>query len=315
VSLAYKSEAAPDEQIEPPTAPAGPTRRNTRHHRPGAPRRRSTEIILVAILAIVAVYFLVPVYWLIVAMTKSPGNLYGSFGFWFKDPSFIGNLSRVFTYDGSIYSRWLINSVIYAGVGATLATLFAAATGYVLAKFELRHREALFNVVLAGVLVPSTALALPMYQLFSTVHLVNTYWSVLIPSLVSPFGVYLTRIYAEAAVPDSVLEAARIDGSGEIRIFFTVVLRMLTPVLVTVFLFQFVGIWNNYFLPLVMLSNDKLYPVTLGLTTWQAAATRAPQYLQTTIGGAFVSVVPLAIAMIVLQRFWQGGLTEGAVKE
>jgi multiple sugar transport system permease protein len=276
---------------------------------------RRTRIIIVAVLAIVAVYFLVPVYWLIIAMTKSPANLYGSFGFWFKDASLFGNLSRVFTYDGSIYSRWLLNSVIYAGVGATLATLFAAACGYVLAKYEFAHREALFNFVLAGVLVPSTALALPMYQLFSAVHLVNTYWSVLIPSLVSPFGVYLTRIYAEAAIPDSVLEAARIDGSGEIRIFFKVVLRMLTPVLVTVFLFQFVGIWNNYFLPLVMLSNEKLYPITLGLTTWQAASVRVPQYLQTTIGGAFVSVVPLAIAMIILQRFWQGGLTEGAVKE
>jgi multiple sugar transport system permease protein len=296
---------------------AEPTRSSPPHRRPQAQllARRRTQIIVIAVLAIVAVYFLVPVYWLIVATTKSPGNLYGSFGFWFKDPSVIGNLSRVFTYDGSIYSRWLINSVIYAGVGASLATLFAAATGYVLAKYELRHREMLFNFVLAGVLVPATALALPLYQLFSTVHLVNTYWSVLIPSLVSPFGVYLSRIYAEAAVPDSVLEAARIDGAGEVRIFFTVVLRMLTPVLVTVFLFQFVGIWNNYFLPLVMLSNPKLYPITLGLTTWQAAAIRAPEFLQTTIGGAFVSVVPLAIAMIVLQRFWQGGLTEGAVKE
>jgi len=290
-------------------------RRRSAHGGPRVGTRRTTRIILVAVLALVAVYFLVPVYWLIVAMTKSPGNLYGSFGFWFKDPSVFGNLSRVFTYDSGIYTRWLINSVIYAGVGALLATLFAAATGYVLAKYDIRGREALFNLVLAGVLVPGTALALPMYQLFSTIHLVNTYWAVLIPSLVSPFGVYLTRIYAEAAVPDSLLEAARIDGSGEVRIFFRVVLRILTPVLVTVFLFQFVGIWNNYFLPLVMLSNEKLYPITLGLTTWQAAAVRAPQYLQTTIGGAFVSVVPLAIAMIVLQRFWQGGLTEGAVKE
>jgi multiple sugar transport system permease protein len=307
--VSVMTDEAPTVSGDTPASPPPPRRKG------GRTGRRSTKIILVAVLAIAAVYFLVPVYWLIVAMTKSPGNLYGSFGFWFKDPSFIGNLSRVFTYDGSIYSRWLINSVIYSGVGALLATLFAASTGYVLAKYQFRFREGLFNFVLAGVLVPGTALALPMYQLFSSVHLVNTYWAVLIPSLVSPFGVYLCRIYAEAAIPDSVLEAARIDGAGEIRIFFRVVLRMLTPVLVTVFLFQFVGIWNNYFLPLVMLSNEKLYPITLGLTTWQAAAIRAPQYLQTTIGGAFISVVPLAIAMIILQRFWQGGLTEGAVKE
>lgn len=267
-----------------------------------------------AVLAVVAVYFLVPVYWLVISSTKSPADLYGSFGFWFKNPTFLQNMSRVFTYQDGIYLRWLLNSVLYAGVGALLATLFAAATGYVLAKYHFKGREALFNFVLAGVLVPGTALALPMYQLFSTVHLVNTYWAVLIPSLVSPFGVYLARVYAAASVPDSLLEAARIDGVGEVRIFFSVVLRLMTPVLVTVFLFQFVGVWNNYFLPLVMLSNDKLYPITLGLTTWQAGSARNPQLLQTTIGGALVSVVPLAIAMIVLQRFWRGGLTEGSVK-
>ncbi len=199
---------------------------------------------------------------------------------------FLSNLSQVFTYDGDIYTRWLLNTILYAGVGAVLATLFAAAAGYVLAKYEFRGKRALFNLVLAGLRVPGTALALPMYQLFASVNLVNTYWAVLIPSLVSPFGVYLSRIYAEAAVSDSVLEAARVDGSGEVRIFFRIVLRTLTPVLVTVFLFQFVGIWNNYFLPLVMLSSNTLYPIALGLTTWQAGSVREPQLLQTTIGGA-----------------------------
>jgi multiple sugar transport system permease protein len=279
------------------------------------PRRRPTRIVVVGVLVVVAVYFLVPVYWLVVASTKSPASIYGSQGFLFAHPALASNLTRVFTYDGDIYTRWLLNSVLYACVGAVLATLFAAAAGYVLAKYEFRGKRALFNLVLAGVLVPATALALPMYQLFASVNLTNTYWAVLIPGMVSPFGVYLSRIYAEAAVPDTVLEAARVDGSGEVRIFFRVVLRILTPVLVTVFLFQFVGIWNNYFLPLVMLSSNTLYPITLGLTTWQAGSVRVPELLQTTIGGAFVSVIPLAIAMIVLQRFWQGGLTEGAVKQ
>jgi multiple sugar transport system permease protein len=286
-----------------------------RESKAARPRRRATRIVVVGVLVIVAVYFLVPVYWLVVASTKSVGNIYGSPGFAFADPMFASNMARVFTYDGGVYTRWLLNSILYAGVGAVLATLFAAAAGYVLAKYEFRGRRTLFNLVLAGVLVPGTALALPMYQLFASVNLVNTYWAVLIPSVVSPFGVYLSRIYAEAAVSDTLLEAARIDGSGEVRIFFRVVLRILTPVLVTVFLFQFVGIWNNYFLPLVMLSNNALYPITLGLTTWQAGSVRVPQLLQTTIGGAFVSVIPLAIAMIVLQRFWQGGLTEGSVKQ
>ena len=164
-------------------------------------------------------------------------------------------------------------------------------------------------------LLPSTALALPLYLLFSQVGLTGTYWAVLIPSTVSPFGVYLCRIYAESAVPDTLLEAARVDGAREGRIFAGLVLRIMSPALVTVFLFQFVGIWNNYFLPLVMLSDDRMYPITLGLTTWQTAADRLPVLMQYTIGGAFVSVIPLAVAMLVLQRYWRTRLTEGSVKD
>jgi multiple sugar transport system permease protein len=137
---------------------------------------------------------------------------------------------------------------------------------------------------------------------------------VLIPGVVSPFGVYLCRIYAESAVDDTLLEAARVDGAREGRIFAQLVLRLMSPALVTVFLFQFVGIWNNYFLPLVMLSDDRKYPITLGLATWQTAADRVPQLVQYTVGGAFLSVIPLAAAMLVLQRYWRTGLTEGSLK-
>jgi multiple sugar transport system permease protein len=137
---------------------------------------------------------------------------------------------------------------------------------------------------------------------------------VLLPSIVSPFGVYLCRIYAEASVPDELIESARIDGAGELRIFLTIGLRIMTPALVTVFLFQFVGIWNNFFLPLVMLSSPKLYPITLGLFSWQTFQDRQPELYQLVVGGAFVSVLPLMIAMIVLQRYWRTGLTEGSVK-
>lgn len=285
---------------------------------PRAVRRRLPRpgrIVLVSVLTLAALYFLLPVYWLVVAATKSNDSLYGSFGLWFEGPQLLHNLGRVFSYNDHIYLRWVLNSLLYAGVGALLATLLSAAAGFALAKYRFRGREAVFKFVLAGVLLPSTALALPLYLMFSEIGLTNTYWGVLIPSVVSPFGVYLCRIYAESAVPDTVLEAARVDGAGEERIFFTLVLRLMSPALVTVFLFQFVHIWNNYFLPLVMLSDDSKYPITLGLVTWKEAADRFPELTQYTIGGAFVSVVPLAIAMLVLQRYWRTGLTEGSVKE
>ncbi|MGW7520563.1 carbohydrate ABC transporter permease [Streptomyces sp. NPDC054796] len=272
------------------------------------------RIITLSLLTVAALYFLLPVYWLVVSATKSTGDLFGTFGFWFSDPRPFQRLGEMLSYDDGIFLRWTLNSLLYAGGGAVAATLLSAAAGYALAKFAFRGRETVFNIVLAGVLLPHTVLALPLYLLFSELGLVNTYWSVLVPSMVSPFGVYLCRIYATAAVPDSLLEAARIDGAGEGRIFRVLALRMMSPALVTVFLFQFVHIWNSFFLPLVMLSDSSLYPIQLGLTGWQGYADRQPELYQYTVGGAFLSVVPLMLLIGALQRYWRTGLTEGSVK-
>ncbi|GAA2399478.1 carbohydrate ABC transporter permease [Actinomadura vinacea] len=283
-----------------------------------SPRPRRSlrgRILLTSALAVAAVYFLLPVYWLAVSATKSTGDLFGSFGLWFSDPRPLENLRLLLERDDGIFLRWVANSLLYAGVGALCATLFAAMAGYALAKYEFRGREAIFNIIIGGVLVPGTALALPLYLLLSRAGMSNTYWSVLLPSMVTPFGVYLCRVYAAAAVPDEIIEAARMDGAGELRIFTTLVLRIMSPALVTVFLFQFVDTWNNYFLPLVMLSDSKLYPVTLGLSSWLSTADRQPALYQLTVGGAFVSVVPLMIAIVFLQRFLRAGLTQGSVKK
>lgn len=280
-----------------------------------AGRRRSSTIIVTSLLVVVALYFLIPVYWVFVASTKSTADLFSTNGFWFA-PTFSlwENIGRVVSYDNGIFGRWFLNSAIYAGVGALLATYFAAAGGYALAKYQFRGRNLVFGTILGGVLVPGTATALPLFLLFSQMGLANTYWSVLLPSLVSPFGLFLCRIYAQATVDTSLIEAATIDGAGELRIFHTIGLKVLTPALVTVFLFQLVGIWNNYFLPLVMLSDSELYPITLGLNNWLSQVDRLPEFYELTTGGVLLSIIPLSIAMIVLQRFWRGGLTEGAVK-
>ncbi|RCK69739.1 carbohydrate ABC transporter permease [Desertihabitans brevis] len=284
-----------------------------RNRRPGQSAGRS--ILVTAILLLVALYFLVPVYWVVVAATKTTEDLFATNGFWFGQTfALFANVREVVAYDGGIFLRWFANSVLYSGVGALLATYFAAAGGYALSRYQFRGRNLVFGTILGGVLVPGTATALPMFLLFSELGLANTYWSVLIPSVVSPFGLFLCRIYADASVSPSLLEAARLDGASELRIFHTVGLRILTPALVTVFLFQLVGIWNNYFLPLVMLADQDLYPITLGLNNWRSQTDRLPEFYELTTGGVLLSVIPLAIAMIVLQRFWRGGLTEGAVK-
>jgi multiple sugar transport system permease protein len=168
--------------------------------------------------------------------------------------------------------------------------------------------------VLGGVLVPATALALPLFLIFSQVNLTNTYWAVFLPSLVSPFGVYLARIYAAASVPDELIEAARLDGAGEVRTFFTVAVRLMFPALVTVFLFQFVAIWNNFFLPLIMLRDETLFPVTLGLYSWNSQVNQIPELRGYVLIGALLSIIPLIITFLLLQRFWRNGLGTGSVK-
>ncbi len=266
-------------------------------------------------MVIFAFYFLVPIWWLVVAASKTRANLTTTAGLWFSSPfTLFQNLGDVLTYDNGIFPRWLLNSLLYAGFGAALGTLLASMAGYALAKYVFPGKEATFNIILAGVLVPATALALPLFLLFSKVQGVDTFWSVFLPSIVSPFGVYLARIYAAASVPKDLLEAARLDGSSEMRTFFVVATRLMKPALVTIFLFQFVAIWNNFFLPLVMLQDQKLYPVTLGLYTWNSQTNQAPELQTLVIVGALVSIVPLILAFLSLQRFWQSGLAAGGVK-
>ncbi len=280
-----------------------------------AGRKPTTTIIVTAILAIVAVYFLVPVYWVVINATKSTEDLFGTSGFWFGENFQLWeNIQSVLTANGGIFPRWALNSILYSGVGSVLATYFAVAAGYALAKYRFRGRGLVYGLVLGGVLVPGTAVALPLFFLVSSIGITNTYWAVLIPSLVSPFGLFLASIYAGAAVPDEMLEAGRLDGVNEIGLFHRLALPQLTPAIVTIVLFQFIAIWNNYMLPLVMLADEKLYPITLGLDNWRAQTDRLPEFYQLTTGGALLSVIPLAILILVLQRFWRGGLTEGSVK-
>ncbi|MFJ2551181.1 carbohydrate ABC transporter permease [Microbacterium sp. NPDC087591] len=266
------------------------------------------------IMGVFTLYFLTPIWWLFIASTKDRGDLLTTAPLWFADWNLLENIGDLFTYDGGIYLRWILNSIGYAGLGALLATVFAGMCGYALAKYTFPGRELFFNVVLGGVLVPATALALPLFLLFSQVNLTNTFWAVLLPSIVSPFGVYLTRIFASASVPDELIEAGRLDGAGEVRTFFTISVRLMTPALITVFLFQFVTIWNNFFLPLIMLRSQELFPITYGLFAWNTQLNQIPELRTYVLVGSFLSIIPLIIAFLMLQRFWQSGLGNGSVK-
>ncbi len=279
---------------------------------------RISQSLVTAFMLVCLAYFLLPLFWLIVSATKTNSELFSSFGLWFA-PHFnlFNNIGDLFTYDGGIYLTWLGNTLYYAGCSALGASLLATLAGYVFAKFRFPGRNLTFAIILGSIMVPNTALAIPLYLLLSKIGLIDTPLAVILPSMVSPFGVFLMRVYAQQAIPDELLDAGRVDGAGELRIFRSIVLRLLTPGFATVLLFSFVGTWNNYFLPLVVLSDPNNFPVTVGLENWNslAATFGGSQILFTQIiTGSLVSISLLIVGFLFLQRYWQNGLSFGSLK-
>lgn len=289
--------------------------RSTRPRSADKPKR---SVLLTVLMGIVLLYSLVPLLWLLINSTKSQESLFSSFGLWFgSDFDLWSNITETLSYDGGIFVRWLANTVLYVVLGAGGATFLAVLGGYALAKFNFPGKKAVFAVVTGAVAVPGTALAVPTFLMFSEMGLTNTPWAVIIPSLISPFGLYLMWTFASEAIPTELMEAARVDGASEARTFFQICLPLLAPGIVTVLLFTMVATWNNYFLPLIMLRNPDWYPLTIGLNAWnsQAATAGGEAIFNLVITGSLLTILPLIGAFLLLQRYWQSGLAAGSVKE
>ena len=284
--------------------------------------RRNTHFGAHVFLLVLVIYFLLPLWWLLVASTKNAHGLFSGSGgaLWFdRNFALVDNLKTLFTYNGGIYLRWLGNSLLYAVSGGVGATALAILAGYGLAKFAFPGKRLSLSLLLGSVMVPLTALVIPTFAMLSQVGMTNTIWAVILPSLLNPFGVYLMMVYANDAIPDELLDAARVDGAGELRTFLTVAVPLLRPAIVTVLLLSVVGTWNNFFLPLAMLSSDSLFPVTVGLGLWDGLANSASGTGTTSLWslivlGSLVSIIPLIVAFLSLQRYWQGGLSVGSLK-
>ncbi|MFE6736483.1 carbohydrate ABC transporter permease [Microbacterium sp. NPDC057650] len=280
-------------------------------------RRKRASVMLTIVMTVMLLYCVGPLFWLVVNASKSRTDLYDTFALWFG-PNFalFDNIAQVMTYDDGIFVRWFGNTLLYVVLGAGGATLLATLAGYGLAKYRFPGRRAVFAIILGALAIPGSVLAVPQFLMFSKLGLTNTPWAVIIPSLVSAFGLYLVWVYAAEAIPDELIEAARLDGAGEIRIFFSISLRQLAPALITVLMFAVVATWNNYFLPLIMLSDPQWYPLTVGLNQWASASTsigtEAIPHL--VITASLLTVLPISAVFLYLQRYWQAGLTAGSVK-
>jgi multiple sugar transport system permease protein len=282
----------------------------------GLPRGTITLLTLLAFLF--AIFTLIPLAWLLINSTKTQANIFETFGFWFARPfNFFHTFSLLFqNVDGyGTYIQWLGNTALYAVLGGVGATALSAFAGYGLARFNFRGSRVAFYVIIAGLLVPITALTIPLYLTYAKAHLINSIWGMVLPSMISPIGVYLMRTYADISVPRDLIDAARIDGAGELRIFFRVALPLMVPGLLTVLLISIVAVWNNYFLPLLIFNINTKYPLTVGLGLWSDRAVNSgnAELYPLLVMGGLVTIVPLIALFLILQRYWRGGMLLGSI--
>lgn len=280
--------------------------------------RRGTVVAVTGLCVLFSIFTLAPIAWIVINSTKTQANIFQSFGFWFARPfEFFHNFSLLFQdVDGQgTYIQWMGNTALYAVLGGVGATAFAALGGYGFARFDFRGSKATFYVVLSALLVPVTAITLPLYLVYAKVGLINSIWGMVLPSMVSPVGVYLMSSFIKVSVPRELLDAARVDGAGEIRIFLKMALPLMVPGLMTVLLISVVGVWNNYFLPLIIFSKSNLYPITVGLGNWSNRAQNggSTQIFPLLVIGGLVTIVPLIVIFLMVQRYWKSGMLLGSV--
>jgi multiple sugar transport system permease protein len=279
---------------------------------------RRTVAVLTTICVLFGIFTLAPLAWIIINSTKTQFNIVQSFGFWFAQPfEFVHNLLLLNQNvgDDGTYLDWLRNTVLYAAVGSAGATFLSALCGYAFSRYRFHGQRALFALVMSALLVPIAALALPLYLVYAKVGLINSIWGMILPSMVSPVGVYLMKTFIDASIPRTLIDAARIDGAGEIRIFVRIGVPLMVPGLVTVLLLSIVAVWNNYFLPLIIFSRNSLYPITVGLGDLSGRATSAgsTQIEPLLVTGGFITIVPLIALFLLLQRYWRGGALLGSL--
>ena len=293
-----------------------PRRRSTSEN--DRPMSLRTRLIVIGGLVLFLIYSVAPVWWLIVNATKDSRDLLLSNGLWFAVFNLGQNLKQIISYQDGIFLRWTANSLLYAVVGAGIGTLIALMAGYGLARFQFRGRSLAVALVVGSFLIPYSMLTLPLYLMFSSMGLTNTVWAVLIPTFISPFSVFLAKVYVDSSIPPELLEAARLDGAGEARIFFSIVVRMLPTAGATIFLLAFVASWNGFFLPITMLQDSDNWTMTLGLYNWlrqsQVSNASTIDFTSIVITGSLLSVIPLAAVLLLLQRFWRTGVSLGALK-
>ena len=280
--------------------------------------------LVATLLLVFAAFFAVPIIWLLLAATKSPSGLVNSNSFSFGSIGALRtNWDHLWSFQDGAVKTWMRNSLLYSVAALLITLVVSVPAGYAMAKIEFAGRRLLLVTTLVVMLMPAAALVLPTFLELNHAHLINTPLSVILPFSFFPFGVYLTYIYFVTAVPGDLLAAAKLDGCNDFKAFLHIGLPLATPVIALVGFFSFVGNWNNFFLPYVMLPGSAQYPMQVGLTQMLAstptfnpvvgadAEVQPPELILATL----IAIAPVLIIFLFSQRFLVSGLTAGGTKE
>ena len=300
-----------------------PVPRRARHINPSG-MRPADAVVRISVLLLFAVFFGVPLIWLLLAPTKTDTQLTDWFPLAFGSFARVGEAwQNLFGFSDGILARWALNSVSYTFGGLALSILFTLPAGYGLATAKFAGRRALIWLTLIAMIIPGSALVLPLFLEMSFLRLANTAWSVILPAACFPFGVYLTYIFYTVSLPKDLLAAARVDGCNDWQLFWYIGLPLSRTLLGLLTFLSFTGNWNNYFLPFVMLNNSDLFNLPVGiqvLMTGTSAlrptfATDLPIHRAEVALAGLLLVVPVAIVFLFSQRFVISGTLTGATKE
>jgi multiple sugar transport system permease protein len=272
-------------------------------------RRLLHSAVLHLALVIVAGLTLAPLLWMVFASLR-PTGMGTDLTHWPTTESFtLSSYREIFTRLRLAHA--LVNSTLVAAAVTVIALLFNSMAGYAFAKLRFRFREPLFRILSAALVIPAQVAMLPLFLLIKELGLVNTYAGVIIPGMASVFGIFLIRQYA-LSIPDSLLDAARVDGAGELRIYWSLVLPLCKPILVTLGIFTFLGAWNDFLWPLVVLSDSHMYTLPVALANLVGEHV---QDVELMMAGAVLTVLPPLLTLLLLQRYYVAGIMAGGVKE
>ena len=265
------------------------------------------KAVAVVILILLVIFFLLPLYWIVTGSFKDVIEINSRVPIWFPQNPTVDNYARLFENPAFL---WLFNIVFISAMAMLLTCITAALAGYALGKKRFYGRAILFTIIICAMALPKQVIVIPLAQEMKLLPLSDTLWAVILPTVGWPFGVFLMKQFSET-IPNEILEAARVDGAGELKTFFSVVFPMIKPGIGALAIFTFVNTWNDYFLQLVMLTSKEKWTLPLAIANLQGEMSSDFGLI---MAGAALAAIPIIVVFIAFQKYFTQGIAMGAVK-